>query len=357
MKPLPRIAIVLLNIVFCAALLWFFTRNAFLRPYMGNPGKEIVAGLLLLASVYSNYFLIYPKVYAQHRFAAYWGTVIGISCLSAVVELLLAYTGKSVCNTFTISEPQDVLFMLTQLFFVAGRNITFNVFTFEMRNSRHFKTGYNTEVQVVYEQLNRLDVTDTDSNCILIPINNIYYCLQKSNSIQVHTVDHKMFKRYCSMKHLEQLFNKEDFIRISGKVLIPYKYIQSVWNGEVLLKPLSTQEEALPFIINPKKSAQITEKITRYLQHRQSDTVSNISSILKGKDLNSELTHKETTTLAYIYINPGCKAQAIAEALSCSISTVERVLAKLKQDGLIEYSGSKKTGGYHAAAPSPDAKK
>jgi len=39
------------------------------------------------------------------------------------------------------------------------------------------------------------------------------------------------------------------------------------------------------------------------------------------------------------------------ELRSISQATVNRILKKLKDEGLIEYVGSKKTGGYHAIEP------
>ena len=62
-KQTRTIIIVLLNVLFCAALLWFFSRNAFIRPYAGSAIKEMLIGGILLASIYANYFLLYPKLY------------------------------------------------------------------------------------------------------------------------------------------------------------------------------------------------------------------------------------------------------------------------------------------------------
>jgi predicted HTH transcriptional regulator len=44
--------------------------------------------------------------------------------------------------------------------------------------------------------------------------------------------------------------------------------------------------------------------------------------------------------------NPEISAVKISEQTFISQSTVNRVLAQLKKEGLIEYVGSKKTGGY-----------
>lgn len=355
MKRSSPIVIILLNALFCVALLWFFTRNAFLRPYMGNSGKEIVAGLLLLASIYANYFILYPKMYAKRRLVAYWGIVISISFLSALAEMILSYSGRPYCNSFTIADPQDFLYMTTQTSFVIGRNLAFNIFTFAIGNSRHFRESYDKEVSVVYKQNRMLDAIDNVNDCKLIDVNDIYYCQQDRNIMHIHTVQHEEFKRYCSMKHLEQIFEEKDFVRISGNVMVPYRFILSVYKNEVLLKPLSMQENAPSFIINPKKTTEITEKITKYFQ-QQSGTVNNESPIpTGGSKLNAVSPNNETIALAYIQTHLGCKTQAIATALSCSSSTAERILAQLKKDGLIEYVGSKKTGGYRAIdKPKPD---
>ena len=50
--------------------------------------------------------------------------------------------------------------------------------------------------------------------------------------------------------------------------------------------------------------------------------------------------------LNYVREHPCCRSTEIIFHTSYSMSTVERCLAELKKQGLIEYSGSKKKGGY-----------
>ncbi len=52
--------------------------------------------------------------------------------------------------------------------------------------------------------------------------------------------------------------------------------------------------------------------------------------------------------LEYIKINPGLRLPAISQGLEMPDKTVEKKIKALKQDGKIEYRGSKKTGGYYA---------
>ncbi len=49
----------------------------------------------------------------------------------------------------------------------------------------------------------------------------------------------------------------------------------------------------------------------------------------------------------FVKKNPGHNTNYISEALSTPFKTVEKWITKLKQNGLIEFKGSKKTGGYY----------
>ena len=89
MKHLSIIIYILLNVMFCTALLWFFTQNAYLRPYLGSPAKEFVSGTLLLATLYANYFILYPKLYKNHV-VWYWISVILFPLAISCVELVLS---------------------------------------------------------------------------------------------------------------------------------------------------------------------------------------------------------------------------------------------------------------------------
>ncbi|MBR6174062.1 MAG: MarR family transcriptional regulator [Bacteroidales bacterium] len=59
-------------------------------------------------------------------------------------------------------------------------------------------------------------------------------------------------------------------------------------------------------------------------------------------------TQSSQMVLSFISEHPDCKGSDIADHLHVSLSTVNRILAQLKAEGLVEYVGSKKTGGYQA---------
>ena len=109
MKHKNSIVTISLNILFCAALLWFFSRNAFLRPYLGSTAKEFLSGLLLLVTLYANYFVFYPKLRRGHTLV-YWLSVVATSLMAGCVELALGYQFISKCQAVIIAKVGPLLF-------------------------------------------------------------------------------------------------------------------------------------------------------------------------------------------------------------------------------------------------------
>lgn len=63
---------------------------------------------------------------------------------------------------------------------------------------------------------------------------------------------------------------------------------------------------------------------------------------------NGTINEREAALIAEIAKQPGIKKNELAEKMDLSVRTISRILQNLSSDalGLIEYSGSKKTGGY-----------
>jgi len=97
-------------------------------------------------------------------------------------------------------------------------------------------------------------------------------------------VDGDKFTRCCPIKYLIQLFGSKDFIRIAPSFIIPFQHIASC-DGNAVFN--------------------------------------------------------------YVKEHPGCRSTEIISHTSYPKTTMERCLSYLKRQGLVEYSGSKKRGGYH----------
>ncbi|MBR4135463.1 MAG: MarR family transcriptional regulator [Bacteroidales bacterium] len=347
MKHMHTAVAVLLNVLFCAALLWFFTTNSYLRPYAGSATKEILAALPLLASLYANYFLLYPTLYRKSRIP-YWITVVAFCFVAACLDLAIAYPNIAQRNAFLIENVGVPRFVSKHVLFLLGRNLAFNFFPFMIQERRQSQEALSAEAAIVYRDVRLLDVVDAEHNLFLIPKSDIYYCVQDGNFTRIYvTKGNFCYTRNGPMKHLEQLFGKEDFVRISPKVLLPYQYIRSCQGDEVFMKKMPWADTPISFKIEDRDKDRVSEIITLKLHFakNQRNGVGHSPSRRKQKPIKPSPEKKETV-LRQIRKQPGSRANAIAEQTQYSSSTVERCLSELRKQGLVEFRGSKKKGGY-----------
>ncbi|MCR4826486.1 MAG: LytTR family transcriptional regulator [Bacteroidales bacterium] len=351
MKHLYTIVTILLNVLFCTALLWYFSRNAYLRPYAGSTMKEIIAGLFLIASLYANYFVLYPKLYKKHFFM-YWVSVVASSLVAGCLEVAVGFSFIENWNAAIISEIGYFKYFSKILFCVFGRNIALNIIPFVIRNIRQLKKEADVKVHVVYQQTRMLDVCDNDNNCRLLDVCNIYYCIKNGNYVHLYTFDNTYYTRYCSLKYLEQLLGSKEFIRISCSILIPFKNIASYNEQEVVMKKMPWVAEPLTFKLDTKNHIQIATVIAEHLQmskiEENTKGMEEVSAIIQTQRNHSiPPQQKLDEVCSYIQKHPGSRSTDITTHTNFSLSTVERCLSELRRQEQIEYVGSKKTGGYH----------
>lgn len=354
MKDMSIVISILLNVMFCTALLWFFTQNAYLRPYLGSPAKEFVSGTLLLATLYANYFILYPKLYKNHV-VWYWISVILFPLAISCVELTIGVSFIKECNALLIEKRGFFRYFSKLLLFVTGRNTAFNFIPFAIRNIQQLQEEANIRTHVVCQQTRMLDVCDKDNNCLLIPIDNIFYCLKDGNYTRLYLVEGNgtYVTRYCSLKFMDQLLGHEEFIRLSSSILVPLQYIKSCDGHKVVMKTIGWTNEPLLFNISTQRKDQIVEVIATYLQSEHGKTAEE-SPILKSvESQNKQVYYKPTKdkiagVFKYIKKHSGCRSTEIVANVGYKLSTTERCLSELRKQGLIEYVGSKKTGGYRA---------
>ncbi|MBR4488761.1 MAG: winged helix-turn-helix domain-containing protein, partial [Bacteroidales bacterium] len=166
-----------------------------------------------------------------------------------------------------------------------------------------------------------------------------------------YTVQNKSYTRLGSMKHLEQLFGEEEFIRITTTLLVPFQYIQSCQDNVVVMKKMPWKKSPTAFQLEPKTGAEIAERIAEFM--RLKDVVSggkegaetSVSTVSKRKPA-SPPDEKIREVLSYIEHHANCNSADIIAGTKYSLSTVERCLSELRKQGLIEHTGSKKSGGY-----------
>ncbi|MCQ2276859.1 MAG: winged helix-turn-helix transcriptional regulator [Bacteroidales bacterium] len=351
MQNIHKVFIAFLNFLFCFVLLWLFTRNALLRPYAGSAGKEILAGLLLLATLYANYFLLYPKLYHKYSHALYWTALLIITLAAAWGDMSIAYANIAKCNAELLQVIGKFKYLSWCFVFIFARNFAFNLFPFLLRERLYVQQLLDKEVHAVYHETQKIDVVDKNGAVRLIAVADIYSCSQEGNYTYIRTTQNETHTRLGSMKHLEQLLGN-GFVRITPKLLLPIRYIHSCRNGIVVMKKMPFEEESQLLAINPKNKEEIASEITQNLLRRneEENKASVELTVRKGDKRKSVVPPKEKLRKiqSCIHQHPGIKSADIAAKTGYSTATVERSLAALKQRGLITHTGSKKTGGYYA---------
>ncbi|MCR4736643.1 MAG: winged helix-turn-helix transcriptional regulator [Bacteroidales bacterium] len=351
MKHRRTLIVVLLNILFCAIVLYFFANYSQLRPYAGSAIKEVLAGLLLLTSIYANYFLLYPLLRKKHP-VVYWVVVVFVSIVAGLIEMIIAWPFIKICCAATMDILGSSRLFLHHLMIVTARDLAFNFFPYMFRERQELRKALDAEVQVVYRDTQMVDVVDHESNLLMIPKDDIYYCVQDGNFTRIYTVHDSWFTRLGSMKHLVQLFGEEEFVRISPTVLIPYQYIWSCNGSEVFLKKMPWTKKPLSFTLDSKNSDPIADKIAEGLQRYKAQTGG--EQVPKRKPRSNYKRkpvvppqQKLDMVHSCIQANPGCNTTDIVAQTEISLSTVERCLSELRKRKLVKYVGSKRHGGYH----------
>lgn len=339
-----------LNVLFCLALLWFFTHYSYLRPYAGSTMKEVIAALLLLFTLYINYYLLYPKLHKNHP-VLYWLLVIVVSFLTACMDLAVAYPGIMRCNAFIIKELGEFRYFSIHLLFIFGRNFAFNFFPFLFRERRHLQEALDTEIKIVYRDARMVDVADNKHHDMhLISKDDIYYCKQDTNYTRIYvTQGDYWYSRPGSMKYLEQLLGTDEFVRISPSLLLPYQYIKACNGNEVIMKKMTWMKDPLVFMIAPKYCGQATEQINLHLLAAKGMKNIKKQSVQPPKKRKPIMPTQDKIdeVLKYIKEHPKCRSTEISAQTKFSSSTIERSIAELRKLGLVDYVGSKRSGGYH----------
>lgn len=359
MKHLDKIVAVLLNLLFCGALLWFFTRNSILRPYAGSSFKETIAGVLLLGSLYLNYFLLYPKLYQKHSHIIYWLTLSVVALVTGGLDLAIAYPNIISCGTPIIEFVGLFNYFSKTLLFIVGRNLALNFLPFLFRERHNYQQAFENEVRVVYQDVRKLDVVDEHSNIHLVSIDDIFYCQQKGNFTHIYLVQNKYYTRTCSMKHLEQLFG-DDFVRITNSELVPFRYIKECKDNMVIMEKMSWENEPTIFHLEPKTQKEISKRVIEGVQRYRGevaagDRIPQKPTRRKVKRKPAKPSDEKTQkVLSYIESHPNCNSKGIIDGTKIPLSSVERCISVLKKQGHIEHTGSKRNGGYDVVSPRPE---
>ena len=328
----------LTHIILCAAFLYLFCNNTLLRPSFPNAqNKEYCLGVMLLLLCYMNAFVFHPMFFQRNKTTAYLVSTFGSMLVGLTVECLWMYPGIMNCIRETMSAKDARSYYLGCVFFVSLRDIGLMSFTFlvcEFYRNRHNEK--NTE-KLVLQSENKLFVKDLTGNTVLLNYKDIRFCEQEQNITKIYGKEGRIFFRYGSLKSFQEMLAEGFFVQINRKTLVAKTQIQKYVDGQLWLADEKEPLEVSLAFRNQKEL--LISEVRSKNQKKEGEKNS------KGKDTSTE-NKRATEVFRIIASNPGISAVSISEKIQQSLSTVNRALRQLREEGLIEYTGSKKTGGY-----------
>jgi hypothetical protein len=233
---------------------------------------------------------------------------------------------------------------------VFSRNLAFNFFPYMLGERKQLRQSLETEVRVVCQYARMLDVCDGGNNCQHIPIDDIFYCKKNGNETDVYTVGGVKYTRFCTIKYLIQLIGDDEFVRISRSFVVPFQHIASCDGTSLVMKSVPWTETPLAFNLDTQRYPHAPAAIEQYLRAGQKAADGGRANGEDGKGKRSLSVPPEgklDAVLGYIREHPGCRSTELKSHTSYSQTTMDRCLFELKKRGLVEYTGSKKRGGYH----------
>ena len=355
-----------LHLLFCVATVLFFRNYSCLRPgAFCALYKEYITGVIVLFVFYLNYLILYPRFYSVRRLTSYVLAIFACLLSATLAEQMLVHK-----QIFEIVKDLGInlrLYFTGQAILIFLRDSCFFLFSFmiceisslngDKRDLYQYLRGQKHLI-VAKEIHNKLTVT--------LSFEDITYCQQVENYAYIYLLNGKRYYRNCTLSVLADDIGPDFSVRVSRSMIVMYAYVQSFDQNTVYIQTHEGikgvqisdyyREQALALLIKHCGIVKETNfKPLRILVNGSNQTTKVISKNEIGfPSKNSDQIDDNNLSqqlLSFIKSHPDCKGTDITDHFGVSLSTVNRTIRQLRKEGLIEYSGSKKTGGYHAIEP------
>lgn len=374
------------NLLFCSLVVFLFGKNSLLRPMAVNaPYAEYISGVLVLVLFYLNRFYLYAKLFLKGKFSQF----VFISLLSLVlavgVESTLVYSSLMPDLLGYYSRNVAWLYFMFYSFLMLCRDVVFILISFALCNITRQK-----ELNIIYEEhlkeicneipVNQSDeqdlVSSTEDESVLqdnrdeehvnleslsatefLKIDDILYVEQCKGHTLIHTINDKLFIRTSSLRRTIELIGTDALTQVSKSAAVINNFVTSFDQNQVTLKSPCT-DKVYPVTIGSsfrESSAALLKKALD--DNKQKDNELHDSTVnVKEWNVPPLLKNKKFHQVYYfIQDHPDCKSFYLSEKMAIPTGSLNRILAQLKKEGLIEYVGSKKTGGYRVVETKDDS--
>lgn len=370
------------HLLFWIIMCYVFTHYSFLRPIAKDAMyKEYWSVLFIAIMVYINYFYLIPRFFETGKFKIYWPLALLSIILVVGCEFFLVY--PDVMHFYSLTLPQEDVnnALRTAFISIIVRDFCFFLFFFILKLYRDLLGNYIRLQKRYSEDTDTIDITAITPNNYRdvrnVDISNIVYITQNRNYSYFHLVDGEILKQYSTMTSLEEILprffvkiNKSQLININqvvdfkdDKVKMNFKE-----NGKYLSLPVTKDIDDDTFSL-------LNENAGRFFNNQAGDKKERGIKTWNNEALNSNIAQETPEidpisdqellknaqnltppklyptiekTLTFIKEHPHCRVPDISEGVAQSYRAIEDQIKILKNHGLIEYRGSKRTGGYYA---------
>ena len=212
--------------------------------------------------------------------------------------------------------------------------------------------AYNTDLRIrLFEEDRKLFKlkkqlmvqSPKDKQTHLLDADRICYVQQNQNYNNFYTFDGAHFNRRSTLMDIQELLGEENYLKISKSVIVSKSHIKDIMEDKIVLLT-DKNIENYQLTIGKSYLSEVSPVIKSLLNKTKQDLQESEPS--QPEPIIPELHPKAIAIFQCISTCPGCKINDIVESTKIPKSTVTRYLKELLLDGLVEYVGNKRVGGY-----------
>ena len=332
------------HIAFCLFLVFFFGNFCILRP-AARIYKEYLSGVFVLFFIYFNYLVLFPKLFVKAKYKDYVIFSLASVFVAFLFEVILVIPDIVSPLPVQFSSPKDFVYILMDSVYILIRDISFVTATFSVLAIVYYKRLSQSKDFTMLKEFHKIEVTTIEKNSkkIFLPVEEISYCKQEQNFTKIFLSNGQCFLRYGTLKSFSELLDESFAVRVSRNIIVTYSNIDNFNKSGVVIK-------SQPENIMISYSASYGDTAYRLIANHTAKSIKPVKAAprktVKKKTSERHNDKQSDSIYAFIEKHPYCSAAEIKKNREKSQSTVNRILKQLKDEGLIEYAGSKKTGGY-----------
>ena len=333
------------QLVFSIFFFKYFIKNSFLRPSV-NATMEYCLALMLIFAMVVNFWLLHILSRKKNAMSLYLCFSAMEVVIAALVEYILTIDVKLSVLPSNILAAHEMRikkqFFLNLLF----RNCGLLCFVGLISDNLRLRLQIHDKERKMYMKTRQLEVQQLlEKTSVLLNEDDICYITQNQNYNTFVTTEGTKYTKRGTLNDLHDLLGENNYVRISKSTIIRLNCINSIHNDIVSLN-LDQNTEDPHLRISPSFSSSAVPRITDFLKERKYERSVSETSEPRPNNILQTLPRKAQSIYYYIANHSNCKLNDIVSGTYIPKSTITRYLKEMQDEGLIEYTGSKKTGGY-----------